>query len=69
MNTEQAIHRDPNQLLSIKETAKLLGCAEVTVRKAYYAGKLPQPIRIAGGRKLAYRYGDLIKLQEQWASA
>jgi len=46
------------RLLSSKQTAALLNCSTVHLRRLAQSGKIPKPIRI-GDRKLAWRASEI----------
>jgi predicted DNA-binding transcriptional regulator AlpA len=47
-----------HRLLSSRQTAALLNCSTVHLRRLAQSGKIPKPLRI-GGRKLAWRASEI----------
>jgi len=58
-------HMDPSirthRLLSSRQTAALLNCSTVHLRRLARSGKIPKPLRI-GDRKLAWRASEITTL-------
>lgn len=50
-----------HRLLSSRQTAALLNCSTVHLRRLARGGKIPQPLRI-GDRKLAWRASEITTL-------
>jgi predicted DNA-binding transcriptional regulator AlpA len=50
-----------HRLLSSRQTAALLNCSTVHLRRLARSGKIPKPLRI-GDRKLAWRASEITKL-------
>lgn len=48
------------RVLNAQQTAKLFGLSTMTIRRLYWAGKLPPAIRLSQ-RRLGWRVGDLLQ--------